>query len=65
MASKKLPPIHPSESLLAEFLEPLGISQWRLARATSVPPGRVNEIVHGKRGITADTAMRFSRFFGT
>ena len=58
-------PIHLGEILLEEFLEPLGISQYRLAKGLSVPPRRINEIVHGKRGITADTALRLSRFFGT
>jgi addiction module HigA family antidote len=63
--AKKLPPIHPGEILLEEFLRPMGISQYRLARSISVPPRRINEIVHGKRNITADTALRLSRFFGT
>ena len=58
-------PIHPGEILLTEFMEPLGVSQNRLARDIGVPPRRINEIVLGKRGITADTAMRLSRFFGT
>ncbi len=61
----KLPPIHPGEILLEEFLEPMEISQYRLAKDTSVPARRINEIVHGTRSITADTALRFSRFFGT
>ena len=65
MASKKIKPIHPGEILLEEFLEPMGISQYRLAKDISVPPRRINEIVHGKRSITADTALRLSRFFGT
>ena len=65
MAEKKLAPIHPGEILLEEFLQPLGVSQYRLAKATSVPPRRINEIVHGHRAITADTALRLSRFFGT
>jgi addiction module HigA family antidote len=59
-----LPPIHPGEILLGEFLEPLGISQYRLAKDISVPARRINEIVHGKRAITADTALRLSRYFG-
>lgn len=59
-----LPPIHPGEILLEEFLEPMGISQYRLAKDIAVPPRRINEIVHGKRGITADTALRLSRYFG-
>ena len=61
----ELPPVHPGEVLLEEFLLPLGISQYRLAKSTGVPPRRINEIVHGKRAITADTALRLSRFFGT
>ena len=61
---KKLPPIHPGEVLMEEFLEPMGISQYRLAKDISVPPRRINEIVHGKRSITADTALRLGRFFG-
>lgn len=63
--SQRLPPIHPGEILLEEFLNPMGISQYRLAKSISVPPRRINEIVHGKRAITADTALRLSRFFGT
>ncbi len=65
MSQKRLPPIHPGEILLEEFLKPMDISQYRLAKATSVPARRINEIVHGKRAITADTALRLSRFFGT
>jgi addiction module HigA family antidote len=61
----KLPPIHPGEILLGEFLAPLAVSQYRLARDISVPPRRVNEIVLGKRAITADTALRLARYFGT
>lgn len=57
--------LHPGEVLLAGFLEPLGISQYRLARSISVPPRRINEIVHGKRAISANTALRLARFFGT
>ena len=64
MKKKKLPPIHPGEILMDEFLEPMGISQYRLAKDISVPPRRINEIVHGKRSITADTALRLGRFFG-
>ncbi|KIQ28592.1 HigA family addiction module antitoxin [Xanthomonas campestris] len=60
-----LPNIHPGEILLEEFLEPMGISQNALARATDVPPRRINEIVLGKRGITADTAVRLAAAFGT
>ncbi len=65
MATKRFPPVHPGEILLEEFLKPLGMSQYRLAREISVPPRRINEIVHGNRSITADTALRLSRFFGT
>jgi len=65
MAKKLMDPIHPGEILMEEFLEPLGISQYRLAKDISVPPPRINEIVHGKRSITADTALRLARFFGT
>lgn len=61
----KLAPIHPGEILLTEFLEPFGLSQYRLAQDISVPPRRINEIVHGTRAITADTALRLGRFFGT
>jgi addiction module HigA family antidote len=57
-------PTHPGEILLAEFLEPLGISQYRIAKTIDVPPRRINEIVHGKRGISADTALRLSRALG-
>ena len=60
-----MPPIHPGEVLLEEYLEPLGITQHRLAIAIGVPPRRINEIVHGKRRITADTALRMARYFGT
>lgn len=63
--AKKSPPIHPGEILLEEFLRPMEISQYRLAKSISVPPRRINEVVHGKRNITADTALRLSRFFGT
>jgi len=62
---KKLPNIHPGEILLEEFLSPLGISQNALARAAAVPPRRINEIVLGKRGITADTAVRLAVALGT
>ena len=65
MQDKKLSPVHPGEILLEEFLEPMGISQYRLAKDISVPPPRINEIVHGRRGITADTALRLARYFGT
>ena len=63
MNNKKLPPIHPGEILIEEFLKPMGISQYRLAKDISVSPRRINEIVHGKRSITADTALRLGRFF--
>ncbi len=62
---KKLNPIHPGEVLWEEFLKPMGISQNRLALNIGVPPRRINEIVLGKRGITADTALRLAKFFGT
>lgn len=62
--AQKIPPVHPGEILLEEFLNPLGISQYRLAKDTSVPPRRINEIVKGIRAITADTALRLSRYFG-
>ncbi len=58
-------PIHPGEVLMEDFLEPLGVTQHRLATSIGVPPRRINEIVHGKRRITADTALRLARFFGT
>ena len=65
MSTTVLSPIHPGELLLEEFLEPLGLSQYRLAKDISVPPRRINEIVHGKRAISADTALRLARYFGT
>jgi len=65
MTKKSLPPIHPGEILQEEFLLPMGVSQYRLAKEISVSPRRINEIVHGKRAISADTALRLSRFFGT
>ena len=65
MAARKLAPIHPGEILLADFLEPLGLSQYRVARDISVPPRRINEIVHGTRSISADTALRLARYFRT
>ena len=61
---RKLAPIHPGEILLEEFLKPMAISQYRLAKDISVPPRRINEIVHGLRAITPDTALRLSRYFG-
>jgi addiction module HigA family antidote len=63
--AKRLRNIHPGEILLEEFLEPMGISQNALARATGVPPRRINEIVLGKRALSADTALRLAAFFGT
>jgi len=65
MNKREIPPIHPGEILLEEFLKPMGISQYRLAKDTNVDPRRINEVVHGQRSITADTALRLSRFFGT
>jgi addiction module HigA family antidote len=65
MPSKKFPPIHPGEVLLEEFLKPMGISQYRISKDIGVPPRRINEIVHGKRSISADTALRLARYFGT
>jgi addiction module HigA family antidote len=63
MKIKKIAPIHPGEILLEEFMKPLGISQYRLAKDLNVPARRINEIVHGNRAITADTALRLSRHF--
>ena len=63
-AAQKIEPIHPGE-ILFEFLEPLGISQYRLAKDINVDPRRIHAIVHGERGITADTALRLARYFGT
>ena len=65
MTTKKLKPIHPGEILLEEFLTPLDISQYRLAIDIHVPPRRINEIVHGLRGVSADTALRLEQYFGT
>ncbi|MBF0502978.1 MAG: HigA family addiction module antidote protein [Candidatus Riflebacteria bacterium] len=64
MTKRKISPVHPGEILIEEFLKPMGISQYRLALAISAPPRRINEIVHGVRGISADTGLRLSRFFG-
>ena len=61
---EKLSPIHPGEILMEEFIKPMNISQYRLAKDISVPPRRINEIVHGLRAITPDTALRLSRYFG-
>lgn len=65
MTKRDFPPIHPGEILLEEFLKPMGITQYRLAKDVSVDPRRINEIVHGKRSISADTALRLGRYFGT
>jgi antitoxin HigA-1 len=64
MTAKTMEPIHPGEILSEEFLKPLNVSQYRLAKDISVPARRINEIVHGKRSVTADTALRLSRYFG-
>ena len=64
-AETVMAPVHPGEILLEEFLGPLGVSQYRLAKAVSVPARRINEIVHGQRRISADTALRLARYFGT
>jgi addiction module HigA family antidote len=61
---EKLKPIHPGTILQEEFLTPLGISQYRLAKDINVPPRRINEIIHGTRAITPDTALRLSKYFG-
>ncbi len=63
MTNRDFSPIHPGEILLEDFLKPLNISQYRVANSIGVPPRRINEIVHGKRAITADTALRLGRFF--
>lgn len=63
MGRRDLAPVHPGEVLLEEFMKPLKLSQYALARAIGVPPRRINEIVHGKRAITADTALRLGRYF--
>lgn len=64
MTKRDFPPIHPGEILVTEFLEPMGVSQYRLAKDIGVTARRINEIVHGRRSITADTALRLGRFFG-
>ena len=64
MRKRDIPPIHPGEVLLEDFMKPLKLSQYALAKAIGVPPRRINEIVQGKRSITADTALRLGRFFG-
>ncbi len=65
MNETRIPPVHPGEVLLEDFLKPLEISQYRLAKEMKVYPRKINEIVHGKRAVTADTALRLSRYFGT
>jgi addiction module HigA family antidote len=65
MKKERIRPVHPGEILFEEFLRPMGISQTKLALVISVPPRRINEIVHGKRRISADTALRLGRYFGT
>lgn len=65
MTPAKVDPIHPGEVLMEEFLEPLGLDQYRVAKDISVPPRRINETVHGERSVTADTALRLARYFGT
>lgn len=65
MNKKKMPPVHPGEILSEDFLVPMGLSQYRLAKEMNVYPRKINEIVHGKRSITADTALRLAQFFGT
>jgi antitoxin HigA-1 len=64
MCAKKIAPVHPGEILFEEFLKPLGVSQYRLAKDINVPSRRINEIVQGKRSISADTALRLARYFG-
>ena len=64
MRTEKMRPVHPGEILMEEFLTPMGISQYRLSRDISVPPRRINEIVHGTRSVTADTALRLGKYFG-
>jgi addiction module HigA family antidote len=63
--TRKLAAVHPGEILVKDYLAPLGLSQYRLAKGLSVPPRRINEIVHGKRAVTADTALRLAQCFGT
>ena len=65
MTKEKLPPIHPGEVLLEDFMKPLGLSQYRVAKDIGVPALRISQIVNGKRAVTADTAMRLARYFGT
>ena len=65
MSTRDLPPVHPGEILLQDFLQPMGISRYRLAKSIGVPQRRIDEICTGKRAVTADTALRLARFFGT
>ena len=65
MVKREIPPIHPGEILLEEFLKPMGISQYRVAKDINVDPRRINEVIHGQRSISADTALRLARYFGT
>ena len=65
MSVREIPPIHPGELLLEEYLKPMSISQYRLAKDINVDPRRINEIIRGQRSITADTALRLARYFGT
>jgi addiction module HigA family antidote len=65
MKTKKIPPVHPGEILFHDFMEPLGLSQYALAKAIGVTPMRVSQIVRGQRAITVDTALRLARYFGT
>jgi len=61
----RLPNVHPGEILLEEFLKPMGVTAYRLAKETSVPQTRISQIIHGKRGLSAETALRLAKFFGT
>ena len=65
MVKREIPPIHPGEILLEEFLKPMVISQYRVAKDINVDPRRINEVIHGRRSISADTALRLARYFGT
>lgn len=65
MTTRRMAPVHPGKILLEDFLKPLGLTQYRLAKSLSVPARRINEIVHGARAVSADTALRLARFFGT
>lgn len=65
MLTERMPPVHPGEILLEDFMKPLGLTQYRLAKGMNVYPRKINEIVQGKRAITADTALRLAQFFGT